>query len=169
MFNSSYNWGDEDFGGVPDMVISKPSEYRTLFEVKTKNIKSYEWIVDKGLIPQEELYQSYHLGYLSKTPKVSMVYVFFTDEQEEKIKHLIAIDVKKPQDIIDQLELTYRNTKIKIFTYDLDRADVFLDMQASKLEIDTAVSNGKIHKTKFRADELMILDDYIDKMENKGE
>lgn len=38
---------NDKFGGVPDIVLSKPAEFRSTIEVKSKNIKAYEYIVNQ--------------------------------------------------------------------------------------------------------------------------
>ena len=69
------------FGGLIDIEI--PSK-RTLYEIKSKNIKDYDKIVKFGDSCQEE--QAMHYGWLRHYDKVHIMWIFFTDEIEAKIK-----------------------------------------------------------------------------------
>lgn len=69
------------FGGVPDC-ICKSNDKKTarIIEVKTKNIKDYNYLNR----PQEEHKAQAQLGaYLSNCEGAFVVYVFFTNEQEQ--------------------------------------------------------------------------------------
>lgn len=161
MFNIEYKWGNKHFGGVPDMVISQPKEYRTLFEIKSKNIKYYENIAGNKQVPEEELLQAKHLGYLSKTNKIGMVYVFFNDKQESEIKELMEKGIKTAIDIVEKLNLTYKTVKTKVLYYDIDFDDVLDDMMLAKDILDTAIERGMIHESKFNKKEIEALNKYI--------
>lgn len=76
---------NEKFGGMIDIAISQPAEYRAVVEVKSKSMKDYDLIKgNKG--NEEEVLQGLFLAYLSKVDKCLMAYVFFTPEQEQQIK-----------------------------------------------------------------------------------
>lgn len=161
MFNIEYNWGNKHFGGVPDMVISKPTEHRTLFEVKSKNMKMYTLIAENGNIPEEEKLQAIHLGVLSKTPRVGMVYIFFTDKQETAIKKEIGKGNIKGIDVINEMGLTYRDIKPKVIYYDVDFENDFESMMLAKDILDSAIARGRIHSSKFKANEIQVLHEYL--------
>ena len=69
------------FGGLIDIEIPA---LRTLYEIKSKNIKDYDKIEKFGDSCQEE--QAMHYGWLRHYDKVHIMWIFFTDEIEEKIK-----------------------------------------------------------------------------------
>lgn len=77
MFNNSAFGGNLDFAINHKNVISS-------VEVKSKNIKDYSFIKKNGIQPIH-LAQSQLGVYLANFSNGYVVYVFFTDEQEEKI------------------------------------------------------------------------------------
>ncbi|MCK9319546.1 hypothetical protein, partial [Methanoculleus sp.] len=79
---------NEKFGGVPDIGISEPQDQRAVIEVKSKNIKKYDELIEKTIYPLEEVLQGKQLACLSKVNKLLMVWVFFTDKQENLIKEV---------------------------------------------------------------------------------
>lgn len=75
------------FGGLIDIEIPV---LRTLYEIKSKNIKDYDKIVKFGDSCQEE--QAMHYGWLRHYDKVHIMWIFFTDSVEAKIKAGEKID-----------------------------------------------------------------------------
>ena len=73
----------KDFGGMIDIAITSPT--RQIVECKSKNIAKKEetmkWVND------DYEHQAMLYGYLSKCDDINLIYVFFTDEQEEKIRN----------------------------------------------------------------------------------
>jgi hypothetical protein len=99
---------NDKFGGMIDIAISQPTEYRAVVEVKSKSMKDYDSIKEsKG--NEEEVLQGVFLAYLSKSEKCLMVYVFFTPEQEKQIKHSMETDTKIPID--------FTEVKIQVFKH----------------------------------------------------
>jgi hypothetical protein len=76
---------NEKFGGMIDIAISSPQEFRAVVEVKSKSMKDFESIKGNNG-NEEEVLQGVFLTYLSQAEKCLMVYVFFTPEQEKAIK-----------------------------------------------------------------------------------
>lgn len=85
---------DPYFGGVIDIEI--PS-LKTLYEIKSKNIKDYDKISKNGDIVQEE--QALHYGYMRGYPLVHIMWIFFDDITEEEIRN-------------DKPITTYKNLKM---------------------------------------------------------
>lgn len=79
MFNNSA------FGGNLDFAI-KTKDSIASFEVKSKNIKDYAFIKNNGIQPVH-LAQAQLGVYLANYSNGFVAYVFFTDEQEEKINN----------------------------------------------------------------------------------
>lgn len=75
-------------GGMIDIAITSP--FRCVVECKSKNIGDTEKI--KRFPNLEQEYQGLFYGYMSKCKKVKIIYVFFTDEQEQNIRNNIKID-----------------------------------------------------------------------------
>lgn len=50
---------------------------------------------------------------MSKFPKVKIIYVFFTDEQENKIKNNIPLDIDKEIFDVYEKDLTFTNEDIE--------------------------------------------------------
>lgn len=79
---------NSEFGGMLDLAILKPT--RQLVECKTKNISKLadtkRW-ANKSYECQAQLY-----GYLSKCDDINLIYVFFTDEQEQALKESKELD-----------------------------------------------------------------------------
>lgn len=98
-----------EFGGMIDIAIIEP--YRCVVECKSKNIKDFEKI--KRFPNLEQEYQALFYGYMSKCPKVKIFYVFFNDEQEERIRKDLPIDIENEHFDIYEKDLTYTNDDIE--------------------------------------------------------
>lgn len=72
----------KDFGGMIDIAITSPS--RQIVECKSKNIAKKEETIK--YVNDDYEHQAMLYGYLSKCDDINLIYVFFTDEQEEKIR-----------------------------------------------------------------------------------
>lgn len=77
---------NKDFGGVLDFTYTKKiSKLPCSLEIKSKNIKNYEKILKNG--PDKVHIAQASLGaYLAKMNDYDILYVFFTDEQEQRIR-----------------------------------------------------------------------------------
>ena len=73
----------KDFGGMIDIAITKPT--RQIVECKSKNISKMD--ETKRFINDDYEHQAQLYGYLSKCDDINLIYVFFTDEQEQKIRN----------------------------------------------------------------------------------
>lgn len=80
----------KEFGGMIDIAITNP--FRCVVECKSKNIKDTDKIKQFPNLEQE--YQALFYGYMSKCRKVKIFYVFFTDEQEQRIREDKPIDIE---------------------------------------------------------------------------
>ena len=81
---------NNDLGGMIDIAITKPT--RQIVECKSKNISKLQ--ETKKFINDDYEHQAQFYGYLSKCDDINLIYVFFTDEQEEKIRkgEILSID-----------------------------------------------------------------------------
>ncbi len=123
---------NEKFGGLLDIAISSPEEYRAVIEVKSKSMKDVDKIKkSKGNI--EEVLQGKFLTYLSNVKKCLMVYVFFTPEQEQEIKkHTKEKDQDYPglnfaKMVITKMDLTPNSVKILPFKHIIEDNVKFTD------------------------------------------
>lgn len=113
-----------ELGGMIDIAITQP--FRCVVECKSKNIKDEEKI--KRFPNQEQEHQALFYGYMSKCDKIKIIYVFFTDEQENDIRNDKPIDMETKnfkfyekdleidtQDIEEKLKraIAYKNRCIK--------------------------------------------------------
>lgn len=73
----------KELGGMIDIAITSPE--RCVVECKSKNVKDREKIMQFPNLEQE--HQALFYGYMSKCHKVKIIYVFFTDEQEMRIRN----------------------------------------------------------------------------------
>lgn len=73
---------NKELGGMIDIAITKPT--RQVVECKSKNISKLE--ETKKFVNDDYEHQAQFYGYLSECDDINLIYVFFTDEQEEKIK-----------------------------------------------------------------------------------
>lgn len=163
MFNIEYAWGNEFFGGVPDITI-KTIDKSYLVEVKSKNMKNYDYIVGQKQIPKQELLQAQHLGTLMTYSDIIMVYVFFTDEQEELIKTLVEQGLNALE-ILKQLNLSISNVKVKIAIRDVEHEQTSNLQERAKNELHKCFDGGFIPRRYFNEDEILMLEQYAD--ENK--
>jgi len=121
---------NDKYGGLIDIAIAKPQDFRAVIEVKSKSLKDYGKINEsKGNI--DEVLQGKFLSFLSQVDKCLMVYVFFTPNQEKQIKEYIETQktigyeiqdtMIYAKEIIDKLKFDYKNLKISIFKYDISK------------------------------------------------
>lgn len=73
---------NKDLGGLIDIAITAPN--RQVVECKSKNISKLE--ETKKFVNDDYEHQAQHYGYLSKCDDINLIYVFFTDEQEQMIR-----------------------------------------------------------------------------------
>ena len=74
---------NKEFGGMIDMCFTAPT--RELVECKSKNIADLE--KTKKFKNDDYEHQAMFYGYWSKCKDINLTYVFFTDEQEQKIRN----------------------------------------------------------------------------------
>jgi hypothetical protein len=72
----------KDFGGMIDIAITSPT--RQIVECKSKNIAKKEETM--AVVNDDYEHQAMLYGYLAKCDDINLIYVFFTDEQENKIR-----------------------------------------------------------------------------------
>jgi len=101
----------KELGGMIDIAITNP--YRCVVECKSKNIKDQEKIKQFPNLEQE--HQAIFYGYMSKCHKVKIIYVFFTDEQEECIRNDKPLDPVKLVDLVEfyEKDLEYNDKEIE--------------------------------------------------------
>lgn len=164
MFHESYSYGNKDFGGVPDLTITNPKEHRAVIEVKSKNMKNYEWIFgdkDNHQVPEAEKMQGEQLAWLGRTDKLLMLYVFFTNEQEEIIKEALK-NKQQAIDVINKHNWSYRTVKTVFKPYDLDLDQVHRFMLTAKSTLDSSIKSGTISHHHFNKKETEIIEAYIE-------
>jgi hypothetical protein len=162
---------NERFGGVVDIGISSPDEYRATIEVKSKSMKDLEYIITKNYVPEEEILQGLQLAYLSNSMKLLMVYIFFTPKQEENLKLLVPtiknvnnFDIKE---LVDGLRWELKDFTIKPIPYKVDRQQVEKDMEQAYTTLHTTVESGVIPREYFREKEITYLNDMANYEEHK--
>lgn len=166
---------NEKFGGVVDIGISEPLEYRGCVEVKSKNIKDYDH--EKKSIKyenEEEILQGKMLAVLSKVDTLYMAWVFFTNEQEDKIKKatelivknnkLNAFDVEK---LVAHLGLSIDNVVVSVKKYDVNREEILNQMETAHRNLHRIISLGSIDIAHFTPTERLALDDELRKRSGK--
>lgn len=97
------------FGGMIDIAVVAPE--RCVVECKSKNIKDF---AKTQKFPNEdyEMQETYY-QYLSKCDKGLLIYVFFTDEQEERIRNDQPIDIENEKFKFYGYSPVYNEEKIK--------------------------------------------------------
>lgn len=170
MFNESYKYGSKKFGGTPDIAITNPLEHRATVEVKSKNVKHYEYIVNRKIIPVDELRQGEQLAYLSKASSLIMAYVFFTDDQETQIKNILKTDNKAVSNgnydgeaLANLLDFNYKNVIIKISFNKVDRDRIEGLMDYAYETLHSTIESSLVPKEYFSKKEIIILEEYIEK------
>jgi len=135
---------NEKFGGMIDIAIAQPAEYRAVAEVKSKSMKDYENIKGSRGNP-EEVYQGLFLSYLSKTDKCLMAYVFFTPEQEQEIKDRMADR--------GNVQISFKDVKIEMFKYLVSELNMPQLTQVSYQTLELFKANCTIASTYFTKSE----------------
>ncbi len=157
---------NEKFGGLLDIAISSPKDYRAVVEVKSKSLKDVDKIKgNRGNI--EEVLQGKFLTYLSNVKKCLMIYVFFTPQQEQTIKEYI----KEKNDgdnkytvrnfaemLILKMDLTPSDMKILVFKHMITLPNEFVESMHQTHDILLDFQKTKTLKSKmFSANDLSVL------------
>jgi hypothetical protein len=119
---------NDRFGGMIDIAIANPQEQRAVIEVKSKSEKDIPYIKkNRGNI--DEVLQGQFMTKLSpNVDKCLMVYVFFTQNQEEYIKEYIGTQQQigypiesryLAKEIIKTMKWSFGSCKIMVFKYDI--------------------------------------------------
>lgn len=98
-----------NYGGMLDIAIVSP--YRCVVECKSKNISKLN--ETKKFQNKDYEMQAKFYGYMSKCEKVKLIYVFFTDEQELKIRNSQKIDIENEKFEIYGYDLSFDNNEIE--------------------------------------------------------
>lgn len=159
---------NERFSGVPDIGISKPDKHRAVVEVKSKNMKSYEYIIDKKEVPNEEVLQGKMLSHLSKVDKLLMAYVFFTDEQEKLIKDNMG-KIKDINDFNVEGFCKFINLNVSdvmlsdetIIRYDINHDETLGYMNKAYENLHRIAKDGVIHASHFTEQEQEYLNNLL--------
>lgn len=158
------NFGsNKKFGGLLDIAIANPKEYRAVIEVKSKSMKDVDKIKkSRGNI--EEVLQGKFLTYLSNVSKCLMVYVFFTPEQEQTIKDYVKENdqtypgMNFAKMLIAKMDLTPSNMKILVFKHTIDsKADFTADMNKAYNRLLEFQKTKTIKSNLFGANDLSLL------------
>jgi len=158
------NFGsNKKFGGLLDIAIANPKEYRAVIEVKSKSIKDVDKIKkSRGNI--EEVLQGKFLTYLSNVSKCLMIYVFFTPEQEQTIKDYVKENdqtypgMNFAKMLIAKMDLTPSNMKILVFKHTIDsKADFTADMNKAYNRLLEFQKTKTIKSNLFGANDLSLL------------
>ena len=150
------------FGGVVDIAIVAPKEERSITEVKGKNIKKLAEVEKER--PSEEVRQGEQLAYMSVVPKYNMLYVFFNDLQEQRMKNMadkIIASGKKIGDvcykdkdaIIKVLSISINDVEVRLYPYELNRLETEQRMKKAYMEVMEFKKSKKIHVSKFTMEE----------------
>ena len=158
------NFGtNKKFGGLLDIAIANPKEYRAVIEVKSKSMKDVGKITkSRGNI--EEVLQGKFLTYLSNVSKCLMIYVFFTPEQEQTIKDYVKENdqtypgMNFAKMLIAKMDLTPSNMKILVFKHTIDsKADFTADMNKAYNRLLEFQKTKTIKSNLFGANDLSLL------------
>ena len=158
------NFGsNKKFGGLLDIAIANPKEYRAVIEVKSKSMKDVDKIKkSRGNI--EEVLQGKFLTYLSNVSKCLMIYVFFTPEQEQTIKDYVKENdqtypgMNFAKMLIAKMDLTPSNMKILVFKHTIDsKADFTADMNKAYNRLLEFQKTKTIKSNLFGANDLSLL------------
>lgn len=119
---------NKEFGGMIDIAITSP--IRCLVECKSKNLKDESKI--KMFPNQEQEHQALFYGYMSKCDNIKIIYVFFTDEQEQAIREGRQIDTHYGNFTFYEKDLT------------LDSHDIEQKLEKALMYKNSCIKSGKI-------------------------
>jgi hypothetical protein len=154
---------NDKFGGVIDIAIKSPQEYRAVIEVKSKSLKDHEKIVVNKEVPEEEKYQGLMLAHLSQVDKLLMVYVFFDENQEKNLRSYVYATMNDntkptPEEIIEGLNFNIDNVMIRPIKFDVNHEQVERDMETAYENLHRiAKQHGVISKIHFKDEEINYL------------
>ena len=115
-------------GGMIDIAIVSPM--RCVVECKSKNIKDFEKIQRFPNLEQE--HQALFYGYMSKCDNIKIIYVFFTDEQEQAIRDGKFIDKD------------FNNFKFYEKDLTIDKEDITKKLECAIEYKEKCIRDGKI-------------------------
>ena len=164
---------NEFLGGVIDIAIAQPQDERAIIECKAKSIDKLKEIEET--IPIEEKLQGELLCMLAKCIQFYMGYVFFTKEQEEKIKTLTnaiktsgdtvsnAVYTKLPK-ILEKLKIGLNDVEIRHFKFFLDDKSAFERVKEVTERVLKFKETKTITATNFKIAEVRYLENIIKPM-----
>lgn len=116
-------------------------------EIKSKSMKMYEEIIEKKNYPKEEVLQGQFSSTLCGLSKVSMAWVFFTEEQENQLKYLHSVN----EEFVDQIPLN--NVVIKMINFSFDIEEMKSDMNQCFEDVCECIRTGIIPMEYFSKEE----------------
>lgn len=135
---------NKKFGGVIDIQVIEPKEI--IVEVKSKSEKAKTFIIDRGQIPQAELWQGLALTKLMGKDTLLMAYAFLKEEAENKLRKSVkdALELGVPNEEIIKTaieDVSMHDFDYHYKTFNLQDYNIEDDMEkAYKLYYDT--TNG---------------------------
>ena len=154
---------NKNFGGLLDIAIANPEQYRAVVEVKSKSMKDVDKIKgNRGNI--EEVLQGKFLTRLSNVDKCLMIYVFFTKEQETEIRNYVKENTQKypgqnfAKMLIAKMELKPSDMKILVFKHLIESlTDFNNDMNKAYDTLINFQNTKSIKSNLFNANDLSLL------------
>jgi len=165
-YNKDTKKGNKYFGGRIDIGVKvelpQKEIKRFVAEVKGKSMKSYDYIVGKDNYPENEVWQGKFLATLTRLDEIQMVYVFFTEEQEDKLKAWFENDTKEFAD-----KWTYKDVKINLKQFKFDKEEFARDMNITSSNLRSMAKEKRIPLHFFNDDELYKIGIFIQEQEQK--
>lgn len=135
--------GSRHFGGRLDIGVKVETPdgdvKKWVVEVKSKNADLYDTIHNDKKMPEYEVEQGKFLATMSYLNEVTMVYVFFTNEQEQK---LLAWGKSDTLEFADKW--TYKDFTFSTQRVEFDRNDVLRDMNVVSSNLRKFAKDKKI-------------------------
>lgn len=153
------------FGGLIDIAIVAPIDCRAVVEVKSKEVKKYKAIKEKGGSTEEEL-QGEFLGYMSGVGTCVMAYIFFDKMQELQITEFIADDVYNGYEvnakvaatkILNRYGWTWRNFRYHTYSIPVYGEKTLASMARARAVMEEFEQSRKIASSQLKADERIYL------------
>lgn len=164
------------FSGVLDKAILEP--FKLPIEIKSKEMKDYKWIVEKGKHPENEVIQGMQLSDLWGTDKVLMIWGFIDLKLQRYLKDVINAGIveefKKMQygelhtnyeALTEALGLTYKDVTWEFQIYDVNKQELDNYRTHSLGIYNEVITERRIPRKWFSHSELEDLDEFIKKIQ----
>ena len=153
------------FTGVLDKLMREP--IKIPIEVKSKEIREYERIVEHGIYPKDQLLQGNNQGVLANADQYMMLYGFITKPLKDYLTEVFKRDLwiwkNDYAQAVEDLGIKYTDIIFHHKVFDTDERIVKAYRKKALDLYNNVIENRRIPRSAFNASELLQIKNFINK------